>query len=210
MKIDMTKPASNRVINRILKDRGMTDVLVRDPHGYYYFHSGDVDRSIYVYRISDLTLAQVMDEYDEALASAREDMKLNAAMVAESKVTVEPVNDAIEAHNDDAMDKAHGKALILNRAWDVREYRDAPDVAAVAPKKLTHFLAVGAGCWGREETIRGAIKIARQQGASSKTFFNVWLTPSDAQVDGMGYIRSGADDADPIEVGKFDAQSRAK
>jgi hypothetical protein len=70
------------------------------------------------------------------------------------------------------------------------------------------YLAVGTHVWGRGETIREAIKVARSQGGRSPKFL-VWSTEDpNVAVDQMGYILSGVEFAEPVKVGTFNSRGR--
>jgi hypothetical protein len=96
---------------------------------------------------------------------------------------------------------------------DVIAEHNASVVAARNPeekRELTQFLAVGHGCWGRGDSIRAAIKVAREQGAGRNVRFAVWKVTEGTQVDGMGYLCYQQDDHEPVNLGIFDYLGRAK
>ena len=74
----------------------------------------------------------------------------------------------------------------------------------------THFLAVGPHCWGRAETIKEAIKVARSQAGRSAKLFHLYSCPDGTSVDQMGYLRFDANAPEPVHLGAFDRTGRAK
>lgn len=64
-------------VNRELSKRGIKDKLVKG-NGYYYF-TGDAstwpDSSVHVYNINELTLDQIVDNYNRLKAEADPDLQ---------------------------------------------------------------------------------------------------------------------------------------
>jgi hypothetical protein len=63
------RPTRCAQVNKLLKAAGRSEVLVRDPSGYFYFAEGDAPlwraSSVATYRISDYTLGEWLDRHAE-------------------------------------------------------------------------------------------------------------------------------------------------
>lgn len=65
---------------------------------------------------------------------------------------------------------------------------------------LTHFLAIGPGCWGRARTERGAIKNMQWAGDGQETIYIVWHVHKSASVCGDGSIEWEKGAPAPVKV----------
>ena len=60
--------------------------------------------------------------------------------------------------------------------------------AAVDAKYRTHFIAIGPGCWGRAESIKGAIANMNKAAGKPQTIYVLWHVHKDTTVDNGGQL----------------------